>query len=113
MPIQAANPTTLTATYNKWGMAYLHITGDGMADFGKSDVPAINLESALSKYRDRDNGDGTTTPERSPVPSDTTPPLRATLDELAAEPDLAPLALAAGQAIVTLLVAFATKRGAI
>jgi hypothetical protein len=109
MPITATDPTTIAATFDLWQMAYLTIAGDGLADFGAPVARPVVIESALVKYRTRADG----VPERSPLPGDRTPILRATLAELLGDADLAPLVAAAEQAVVSLLVAFATKRGAI
>lgn len=66
MPIDATSPTVVQATFDKWAIAELRQTGDGLAAFGDPSAPPIVLYARLVKYRVRDDG----VSERSPFPAD-------------------------------------------
>lgn len=67
MPIDATDPTVVSATYNLWAVASLQIAGDGCVAFGQTDVQPVSVSATLVKARVLSDGK---TWERSPLPSD-------------------------------------------
>lgn len=65
MPIEATEPTVISATYDKWAFSF-HTVGFPLADPGGDVVGKVGCTATLVKYRTREDG----IDERSPLQSD-------------------------------------------
>lgn len=105
MPIEATQPTTISATYPYWAFAF-RTNGFPCAKPGSDVVATVSCTVVMKRFRVRDDG----IPEESPLPSDI---IEFTVTDLYASAAAKPRVAVALTAVLEAIAEEAADRGAL